>query len=406
MTEPPYDNRGTFGFQAPTGADEPGKGYPFNLSNDAGILENGYRPQIVSRNLEYVPALYQTINLDTEDPLAHYDTFTEETVLPYDPNEPTYYKPILFYNQGIVDVVGTGYHGSNPLRCNFMGEVTYVDMPEYDSTDEYQPIAYISIKNIYTYQDTSGGWPLDEWVVSLNDAVVRNNFVQNENVRSKNAIGHYGSATFTWPIIYSSDDPPNPVIEEYFSDEYRSSLATYTYDGRFDIVPDDQRNRPWTDVKVGVSHLLTYVYVYTYDIQGSPGNPPTEITISQQEIDHTYTFQSEDYINQQDGYNRVFIGETFYNSSESYYIQIEDGSWALNETFITYANLGDSTDFNWDYDANNFNPNSPYYPQHPTISRGVYYKDPNYNPEDGDAFYTSDKFSYPDPKGFYSPPND
>lgn len=402
MTEPPYDYRGTFGFQAPTGANEPGKGYPFNLSNDAGILENGYRPQILSKTLEYVPALYETINLDTEDPSARYDVFTEETVLPYDPTEPTYYKPILFYSSGIVDVVGTGHNGTNPLRCQFMGEVTYVDMPEYDSTDEYQPIAYISIKNIYTYQDTSGGGPLDEWIVSLPDAVIKNNFVQNENVRSKNAIGHYGSATFTWPIIYF-DPGVNPESAEYYSDAYRYSEATYTYDGRFDIVPDEQRNRPWTDVTVGVSHLLTYVYTYTYGIASL--NPTTEITISQEVRDNTYTFLSEDWINQQDGNNKVVIGETYFNKYEDFYILI-DGGWVLDETFTTLAYLGDEWDFNWNYDTNNFDPNSPYFPQHPTISRGVYYKDPYYNPEDGDAFFTSDKFSYPDPKGFFSPPND
>ena len=459
MINPPYDNRGTFNFQSPTGADEPGKGYPFELSNDAGILKNGYLARIVSKTLDSIPALGNNLDLDTEDESASYATYTQEQPVPYDPNDVLNIYPIRFFENEVVNVIGTGIQGSNPLYCNFLGEVTSVDMPSYLATDEYQPIANISIKNIYTINDQTLGFDLDNWTVMPPDAVVENNFVQNENLHSKNAVGHYGSATFIWPKIYYSEDPPNPLYDESGSQDsgYQSYSYTYTYDGWYWITPDDKRNRPWTDVTVGVAHIKTTFVVttiYNNVVKSAwDGAQYVETTISEdssrvatvEEINQTYTFNSDDYENQNPSdpeSTKVPLNETYVEGRETYREEINlngNNYWFITEIVDTYVYLGDKYDFNvypntldypgpnvpiypvkdgepgityatfhdwWTYTSPQFDYNSPYYPQHPTTQGSVYYLDPAYNPETGDApFYTSDKFSYPDPSGFFSPPN-
>ena len=458
----PLLTRNTFDFQAPTGANTLGLGYPFNLSNDAGLLRNGYENTLVSYTFDYPPLnVGDEVNIDTSDPAAYYSVYEDEVELPYDPEAERYYNPIYFYEQEIVMVESSGYHGTNPIKFNFLGEVTYVDLPIYLTTDIYQPIGYLSIKNIQTLEDTTNGYPLEYWKVQLTPGVARNNFVQNENMRSKMAIAG-GSATYTWPVIYTENDNPQYIHAGSSTgpSEYFSYISTY--DGSFNIIEDDVRHRPWTDVEAGVSHILTTFYILTNFInvlkteEGKPSpegyyanydyveqtlSESSSRSYSQTEINETYTFQSDDYITQKSGIpdaTKVPIGATYGSektiSRESFYVGFygegPDGSFD-DRVYVYYDSsmfesrdyLGDTVDDNVDENTirypgpsssypnfaawwNSVDPgldgNSPIFPQHSTITTDGYYLSP---PVGMDPFYTSDKFSYPNPTGFFDLPS-
>ena len=443
----PLLTRNTFDFQAPTGANTLGLGYPFNLSNDAGLLRNGYENTLVSYTFDYPPlSVGDEVNIDTSDPAAYYSVYEDEVELPYDPEAERYYNPIYFYEQEIVMVESSGHHGTNPIKFNFLGEVTYVDLPIYLTTDTYQPIGYLSIKNIQTLEDTTNGYPLEYWKVQLTPGVARNNFVQNENMRSKMAIAG-GSATYTWPVVYAVTDPDNPENDNPQNihtgsstgpSEYFSYISTY--DGSFNIIEDDVRHRPWTGVEAGVSHILTTFYILTnyinvlktidnYDYVEQTLSEDSSRSYDQTEINETYTFQSDDYITQKSGIpdaTKVTIGATYGSekiiSRESFYVNGQNVYVDLS-IFESYDYLGDTVDDNvdentitypgpssaypnfavwWNSVAPGFDNNSPIYPQHATITNDGYYLSP---PVGMDPFYTSDKFSYPNPTGFFSPPN-
>jgi hypothetical protein len=466
----PLVTRETFDFQAPTGANTLGLGYPFNLSNDAGILKNGYENTLVSYTFDYPPLnVGDVVSIDTSDPAAYYSVYQDETELPYDPEADTYWNPIYFYEKEIVLVESSGYHGTNPIKFNFLGEITYVDLPIYLTTDEYQPIGYLGVKNIQTLENTTNGYPLEYWKVQLTPGVARNNFVQNENRRSKMSIAG-GWATYSWPVVYTVTDPENPENDNPRNihtgsptdpDEYFESITTY--DGSFQIVEDDIRHRPWTNVKIGVSHILTTFYIETnftnvlktiegepspegyyanYDYVESTLNETSSRSYDQAEINETYTFQSDDYITQKSGMpdaTRVIIDGTYGDTKAIFREAFIVGFYGVNPTgsfddrvrvyfdssiFESRDWLSDNHDDNvdentmiypgpsdaypnfaawWNNVGPGFDTNSPIFPQHYTITNDGYYLGPSagMNP-----YHTSDKFSYPDPGGFFSPPND